>query len=73
LDGVCWSGITEDYTSGWAEQCKYYLTNNICGAWIGSYFANSKKWAEVPEHLKTLFKLTCDSSNYFRQHWYWWG
>lgn len=42
LDGVCWSGITEDYTSGWAEQCKYYLTNNICGAWIGSYFANSK-------------------------------
>lgn len=73
LDGVCWSGITEDYTSGWADICKYYLTNNICGAWIGSYFANSKKWEAVPAHLKTLFKLTCDSSNYFRQHWYWWG
>ncbi len=73
LDGVCWSGITEDYTSGWSEYCKYYLTNNICGAWIGSYFANSEKWAQVPDHLKTLFKLTCDSSHYYRQHWYWWG
>ncbi|MDR1656872.1 MAG: TRAP transporter substrate-binding protein [Deltaproteobacteria bacterium] len=73
LDGVCWSGITEDYTVGWADVCKYYLTNNICGAWIGSYFANSAKWAAVPEHLKTLFKLTCDSSHYYRQHWYWWG
>jgi TRAP-type mannitol/chloroaromatic compound transport system substrate-binding protein len=73
LDGVCWSGITEDYTAGWADVCKYYLTNNICGAWIGSYFANSDKWAAVPEHLKTLFLLTCDSSHYYRQHWYWWG
>ena len=43
LDGVCWSGITEMYTSGWAENCHYFLTNNICGAWIGSYFVNSKK------------------------------
>jgi TRAP-type mannitol/chloroaromatic compound transport system substrate-binding protein len=73
LDGVCWSGITEDYTAGWADVCKYYLTNNICGAWIGSYFANSSKWNALPEHLKTLFKLTCDSSHYYRQHWYWWG
>jgi hypothetical protein len=23
--------------------------------------------------LKTLFKVTMDSSNYYRQHWYWWG
>ncbi|MDR2442642.1 MAG: TRAP transporter substrate-binding protein [Deltaproteobacteria bacterium] len=73
LDGVAWSGITEDYTVGWADVCKYYLTNNICGAWIGSYFANSAKWDQVPEHLKALFKLTCDSSHYYRQHWYWWG
>lgn len=73
LDGVCWSGITEDYTSGWADVCKYYLTNNICGAWIGCYFANSDKWNALPEHLKTLFRLTCDSSHYYRQHWYWWG
>jgi TRAP-type mannitol/chloroaromatic compound transport system substrate-binding protein len=73
LDGVCWCAITEMYTVGWADVLKYYLTNNVCGAWIGSYFVNSDKWAKVPEHLKALFKLTCDSSHYFRQHWYWWG
>lgn len=73
LDGIAWSGITEDYTVGWADVTKYYLTNNISGAWIGSYFANSDKWEQVPEHLKTLFKVTMDSSNYYRQHWYWWG
>ena len=27
----------------------------------------------MPDHLKTLFKLTIDSSNYYRLHWYWWG
>ena len=73
LDGVCWSGITEDYTSGWADQCHYYLTNNINGGWIGSYIVNSEKWKQVPEHLKELFRLTCDSSNFYRLHWYWWG
>ena len=73
LDGIAWSGITEDYTVGWANVTKYFLTNNISGAWCGSYFANSDKWAEVPEHLKTLFKLCMDSSNYYRQHWYWGG
>ncbi len=73
LDGIAWSGITEDYTVGWANVTKYFLTNNISGAWCGSYFANSEKWAEVPEHLKTLFKLCMDSSNYYRQHWYWGG
>ncbi|MDR2197938.1 MAG: TRAP transporter substrate-binding protein [Deltaproteobacteria bacterium] len=73
LDGVCWCAITEIYTVGWADALKYYLTNNVCGAWIGSYFANTEKWNQLPEHLKTLFLLTCDSSNYYRQHWYWWG
>ncbi len=73
LDGIAWSGITEDYTVGWANVTKYFLTNNISGAWIGSYFANSDKWNEVPEHLKTLFKLCMDSSHYYRQHWYWGG
>lgn len=73
LDGIAWSGITEDYTVGWANVTKYFLTNNISGAWCGSYFANSDKWAEVPEHLQTLFKLCMDSSNYYRQHWYWGG
>ena len=73
LDGITWSGITEDYTVGWADVTKYYLTNNISGAWIGSYFANTEKWEAVPEHLKTLFRLCMDSSHYYRQHWYWWG
>ena len=73
LDGVAWSGITEDYTVGWANVTKYYLTNNISGAWIGSYFANTERWEAVPEHLKTLFQLCMDSSHYYRQYWYWWG
>jgi len=73
LDGIAWSGITEDYTVGWADVTKYFLTNNISGAWCGSFFANSKRWDEVPEHLKTLFRLCMDSSHYYRQHWYWGG
>lgn len=73
LDGVAWSGITEDYTVGWADVTKYYLTNPISGAWAGSYFVNSEKWNALPEHLKTLFKLTIDSSHYYRLHWYWAG
>jgi len=73
LDGVAWSGITEDYTVGWADVTKYYLTNPISGAWAGSYFANTDKWEALPEHLKTLFQLSMDSSHYYRQHWYWWG
>ncbi|MCV6576047.1 MAG: TRAP transporter substrate-binding protein [Cohaesibacter sp.] len=73
LDGIAWSGITEDYTVGWADVTNYFLTNNISGAWAGSYFANSERWAELPEHLKTLFNLCMDSSHYYRQHWYWAG
>ena len=73
LDGVAWSGITEDYTVGWADVTKYYLTNPISGAWAGSYFANTDSWNQVPEHLQTLFRLCMDSSHYYRQHWYWWG
>jgi TRAP-type mannitol/chloroaromatic compound transport system substrate-binding protein len=73
LDGVCWSGITEDYTVGWADVTKYYLTNPISGAWAGSYFANTEKWEALPEHLKTLFRMCMDSSHYYRLHWYWQG
>jgi TRAP-type mannitol/chloroaromatic compound transport system substrate-binding protein len=73
LDGIAWSGITEDYTVGWADVTNYFLTNNISGAWIGSYFANSEKWNALPEHLKELFRLCMDSSHYYRQHWYWGG
>jgi TRAP-type mannitol/chloroaromatic compound transport system substrate-binding protein len=73
LDGIAWSGITEDYTVGWADVTNYFLTNNISGAWCGSYFANSNAWEKVPEHLKTLFQLSMDSSHYYRQYWYWGG
>lgn len=73
LDGIAWSGITEDYTVGWADVTNYFLTNNISGAWIGSYFANTDSWNAVPEHLKELFRVTMDSSHYYRQHWYWGG
>lgn len=73
LDGVAWSGMTEVYTVGWSDVCKYYLTDNISGAWAGSYFANSERWNALPEHLKTLFNMSMDSSHYYRQHWYWWG
>ena len=73
LDGLAWSGITEDYTVGWADVTPYLLTNNISGAWIGSYFANTKSWEKVPPHLQQLFKLCIDSSHYYRQHWYWAG
>ncbi len=48
LDGIAWSGITEDYTVGWADVTNYFLTNNISGAWIGHFFANQDRWNELP-------------------------
>ena len=73
LDGVAWSGITEDYTVGWADVTDYFLTNNISGAWIGHFFANEDRWNELPDHLKTIWRLAMDSSHYYRQYWYWGG
>jgi TRAP-type mannitol/chloroaromatic compound transport system substrate-binding protein len=73
LDGVSWSGITEDYTVGWADVTKYYLTNPISGAWSGGWFVNTKAWEKVPPHLQQLYKLAIDKSHYYRLHWYWWG
>ena len=73
LDGIAWSGITEDYTVGWADVTNYFLTNNISGAWCGSYYANSDSWSALPEHLQELFRLCIDSSHYYRQWWYWGG
>ncbi|WP_166267997.1 TRAP transporter substrate-binding protein [Marinobacter caseinilyticus] len=73
LDGIAWSGITEDYTVGWADVTNYFLTNNISGAWAGSFFANMDRYNELPAHLKELLKLTMDSSHYYRQWWYWGG
>ncbi len=73
LDGIAWSGITEDYTVGWANVTNYFLTNNISGAWAGSFFANMDSYNKLPDHLKELLKLTMDSSHYYRQWWYWGG
>jgi TRAP-type mannitol/chloroaromatic compound transport system substrate-binding protein len=73
LDGIAWSGITEDYTVGWADVTDYFLTNNISGAWIGHFFANMDRWNELPEDLQTLFQVCCDQSHYYRQWWYWGG
>lgn len=73
LDGVAWSGITEDYTVGWAGATGHFLENNISGAWIGHFFANQARWNELPDNLKELVRVVFDSSHYYRQHWYWAG
>ena len=73
LDGVAWSGITEDYTVGWADVTNYFLTNNISGAWAGSFFANMDSYNKLPDNLKELLMLAMDSSHYYRQWWYWGG
>ncbi len=73
LDGIWWCGATEIHSVGWNNVLSHYLTNNINGAWIGSNFANTDRWNELPEHLKQLWRVCMDSSHYYRQHWYWWG
>ncbi|MBE2275809.1 MAG: TRAP transporter substrate-binding protein DctP [Rhodobacteraceae bacterium] len=73
LDGIAWSGITEDYTVGWADVTKYFLSNAISGAWIGHFFANAERWAAVPPHLQELMRVCFESSHYYRQWWYWGG
>ena len=73
LDGVAWCGFTEAYEVGWADVCKYALTNSVTGAWFGSYFANTASWAKVPPHLQQLFLTTIDQSHYYRNVWYWGG
>ncbi len=73
LDGMAWSGITEDYTVGWADVTNYFLTNNISGAWIGSFFVNQKQWADLPEHLKTIVSNAIEASHTYRNQWYWGG
>ena len=40
-------GFTEAYEVGWADICKYALTNSVTGAWFGSYFANQKSWDKL--------------------------
>jgi len=62
LDGIAWSGITEDYTVGWADVTDYFLTNNITGAWVGHFFANMERWEELPEHLQELLTVCMEQS-----------
>lgn len=73
LDGMAWSGITEDYTVGWANVTDYFLTNNISGAWIGSHFVNEQRWADLPEHLKQVVMAAIEASHTYRNQWYWGG
>ena len=73
LDGIAWSGITEDYTVGWADVTNYFLTNNITGAWVGHFFANMERWEELPSHLQELLTVCMEQSHYYRQWWYWGG
>ncbi len=73
LDGMSWSGITEDYTVGWADVTNYFLTNNISGAWIGSFFVNEGRWAELPDHLKQLVMAAIEAGHTYRNQWYWGG
>jgi TRAP-type mannitol/chloroaromatic compound transport system substrate-binding protein len=73
IDGIAWSGITEVMTVGWANVTKYFLTNNISGAWIGHFFANMDRWNELPDNLKELMRICFEQSHYYRQHWYWGG
>jgi TRAP-type mannitol/chloroaromatic compound transport system substrate-binding protein len=73
LDGMAWSGITEDYTVGWADVTDYFLTNNISGAWIGSFFVNEKQWTDLPDHLKKVVMAGIEASHFYRNQWYWGG
>ncbi|WP_210878063.1 TRAP transporter substrate-binding protein [Roseovarius autotrophicus] len=73
LDGMSWSGITEDYTVGWANVTDYFLTNNISGAWIGSWFVNQRQWTDLPDHLKQLVMAATEASHTYRNQWYWGG
>ena len=73
LDGMAWSGITEDYTVGWADVTDYFVTNNISGAWIGSFFVNQSRWADLPEHLKALVMSAIEAGHFYRNQWYWGG
>ena len=73
LDGMAWSGITEDYTVGWADVTDYITTNNISGAWIGSIYVNEAKWAQLPPHLQSIVRNAVESAHHFRNQWYWGG
>ncbi len=58
---------------GWADVTNHFLTNNMSGAWIGSWFVNEKKWAELPDHLKELWMASIGAGHDYRNQWYWGG
>ena len=43
------------------------------GIWIGSFFVNEQKWAELPDHLKKLVMTAIEAGNNYRDQWYWGG
>jgi hypothetical protein len=73
LDGMSWSGITEDYTVGWADVTNYFLTNNISGAWIGSFFANEEKLERTARPSQAALHGLHGSHAHYRKWWYWGG
>lgn len=73
LDGMAWSGITEDYTVGWADVTNYITTNNISGAWIGSFFVNEERWAELTPRLQAIVMNAIEAGHQYRNQWYWGG
>lgn len=73
LDGMSWSGITEVYTVGWSNVTTHFLTNNISGAWIGSFFVNQQRWADLPDHLKAIVMNAVEAGHHYRNQWYWGG
>ena len=58
---------------GWSNVTKYFLTNNISGAWIGHFFANMDRWNALPPNLQELLAACFETSHMYRQHWYWAG
>ncbi|MGQ7843614.1 TRAP transporter substrate-binding protein [Granulosicoccus sp. 3-233] len=73
LDGMAWSGITEDYTVGWADVTNYITTNNISGAWIGSFFVNEERWSELSPRLQAIVMSAIQAGHHYRNQWYWGG
>ncbi|MFT7027865.1 MAG: TRAP-type mannitol/chloroaromatic compound transport system substrate-binding protein [Paracoccaceae bacterium] len=73
LDGMAWSGITEDYTVGWADVTDYFLLNNISGAWIGSFYVNQDSWGKLTPELQELVMNCIEAGHFYRTQWYWGG
>ena len=73
LDGVFWCAFTELYTIGWAEPCKYVISQPFAGTWMGSWLASTESWEALTPDLKQLLLLTLDAAHYYRNNWYYNG